>query len=265
ATAPRPEATTPPTTPTTPPPAPANEAAALRDACAAHQRDHDWPALAACAEQLRALDPDAAGPLAEQAAIELRSVAQVAAIEAALRDRALDRARLELEQLSPDSASFEPARQQVARAEAVAIDALVRRLRSASGSDCRDYAGLLRLEASAGRQRVSEAARRLVRCDPGRLLVARPATGACDARELADAGKEAFSDGNNAQALALFEKSIACAPDPDIAMRALVAACAAKDLPRARQLYLRLSEDTRHQVVAKVCTRYGIGEDQLAP
>lgn len=85
----------------------------------------------------------------------------------------------------------------------------------------------------------------------------------CNASPLEARGKELFEAGKYAAAVTAFERAIACVDDPVTRQRALIAACNAKLLPRARAHYAALSPARRTQVLP-VCVRNGIAESQLA-
>ncbi|MGN6103548.1 MAG: hypothetical protein ACTHU0_00345 [Kofleriaceae bacterium] len=85
---------------------------------------------------------------------------------------------------------------------------------------------------------------------------------ACDAAAPFDRGAQAHAKGDNAGALAWFEQSLACKEEPKVRQRALLSACNARNLARARHHYARLTQVQRDQALVS-CVRNGISEETL--
>src|SRR5690606_13481134 len=72
--------------------------------CLRYENDQNWNDLDSCADRLKALNPAAAKGFKNRAALETRAALKVIAVETALKDRNLKKAKAELEQI-PNSAS----------------------------------------------------------------------------------------------------------------------------------------------------------------
>ena len=87
-------------------------------------------------------------------------------------------------------------------------------------------------------------------------LAARTVT-VCDAEALKVKGTTWFQNGQYVQALASFERSLACKWDQTVVPKAMLAACSSKNLMKARQYYPRLSSAQMPSLVQR-CLDHGI-------
>lgn len=85
----------------------------------------------------------------------------------------------------------------------------------------------------------------------------------CDADQPDRQGRDRFAAGQYAAALALFERSLACKPDPAVVLRATLAACHSSNTGRAARYYARLSARLKRQAAA-ACAPLGLTEADLA-
>jgi len=83
----------------------------------------------------------------------------------------------------------------------------------------------------------------------------------CDATALTEKGDEHLQNGMDASALAAFEASLACTPDPMVARKAFMAACRSKNVTKARRFYATLPANQR-STLAQLCIRNGILLDE---
>jgi hypothetical protein len=84
------------------------------------------------------------------------------------------------------------------------------------------------------------------------------AVAACDAAMLADRGLDEALRGRHGEALRLYEASLACEFQPQVARQALFSACQAKDSAHARIHYAQFSNDPRRDLVRRACASYGV-------
>lgn len=80
---------------------------------------------------------------------------------------------------------------------------------------------------------------------------------ACDADALRQKGDDHLGTGMDAAALAAFEKSMRCRPDPGLIPKTYMAACRSKNAFKAKQYFAQLPT-SRQQALAPICTRLGI-------
>lgn len=85
---------------------------------------------------------------------------------------------------------------------------------------------------------------------------------ACDADLLRTKGQDLLQNGMDTSALAKFEESLACKPDPALRRLAFMAACRSRNVESARRHYASLPTTTT-QGILQVCVRNGIDEDML--
>ena len=90
----------------------------------------------------------------------------------------------------------------------------------------------------------------------------KPACKPGDIEKLDTRGKEAFSGGRAAEALAAFEISYACKPSEMTAKLVVASACKAKHIGKARSYWKKLTQGSRDQVAA-LCGANGFFVDDL--
>jgi hypothetical protein len=76
----------------------------------------------------------------------------------------------------------------------------------------------------------------------------------CDADALKDSGMEKINLGAHAEALALFEQSLACKADPYVEQLAFMEACNSRNGPKARAYYGKLTA-AQQSKFEMICTR----------
>ncbi len=86
---------------------------------------------------------------------------------------------------------------------------------------------------------------------------ARPPAAPCNASQLTDDGDDQLAIGKDAAALASFEKSLACKPDPKVTRKAYMAACRAKNR-RSAQKHFDSIPGTLRSSLSQICIRNGI-------
>ena len=158
AASPRPSATT----------SASSSPAATADQLAARCRDlqlaRKWPELARCADELKPLDPEHAKLLATRAFEEARSAPHIAAVQAAMHDNRLRRAKTELNLIWTGSVDFPDLKRTYERAEAQEIDVLATQLDSVLDASCDAYHQLLSQQSALDPPRVVAEAVRRVPC-----------------------------------------------------------------------------------------------------
>jgi hypothetical protein len=224
----------------------------LEAECRGFQVDRKWAELEQCAEKLLPLAPERAAEL-KAVALEARSAARIAAIEAALRGKNLRHAKTELEQVWPEAAGYAKIKVKYAAAETQAIADLAVELDRVKDSDCEEYQELLAKTKAAQPSRVAAEAALKTSCTPTK----------CDADALVQKAKDELDKRRYAAALDLYDAAIRCRPDHYLVRRAFDIACNNHAVARAKAYWKRLSVPARAE--AKVsCIRNGITEAELS-
>jgi hypothetical protein len=83
-------------------------------------------------------------------------------------------------------------------------------------------------------------------------------TGPCDADALYSSGLDEALHDKYAEALRLYEASLACRFQPEVARHAFFAACQAKDTDRAQVHFQSLSDEPRRELMREACLGYGV-------
>jgi serine/threonine protein kinase len=219
--------------------------------CRKYQADRKWRELEACAGRLQPLDPKLAEEL-KRAAREGKSAVRLAAVEAALREGNLKRARSELDLASPDAPGYAKIKARYAEAEDRAIAALAVQLDRVKDSDCEEYQELLEAQRAAQPPRVAAEAAVKTPCVSSR----------CSADALTQKASDQLRASNFAGALASYEQAIACRPDSTLLQKAFIVACDLRSAAKAKAYWKRLSPALRTEALP-TCVRNGITEDQL--
>ncbi len=188
--------------------------------CSKLAADRQWAEVLACSDRLASLDPARAKELRASANLEIKAEAAARGMEEALNLRNYTRARTELDRIPRDS---------VYRSNALA----------------RFSAAVEDREPVARKQPVDE---------PIEMPPAQPD---CDAAALRAKGDDHMATGMDAAALAAFEKSMACRPDPALVRKAYMAACRSKNTPKAKLYFARIPP-SMHASLAQICIRLGI-------
>jgi serine/threonine protein kinase len=223
----------------------------LEAECAKLQAARKWAELERCADRLQSVAPERAAEL-KALAVKEGKTARLAAFEAALRDKNLRDARSELDQIGPESVEYPRLKHRYAQAENQAIAELAAELERVKSLDCEPYNELVakeRASRSTPTRVVTEATRK-VPCAK------------CDADELARKADDELARRRYAAALASYEASHACRPDPALLRKALEVACRNNALAKARSFWKRLPAGSRAEAKG-ACISNGITEAQL--
>jgi hypothetical protein len=231
----------------------------------------EWTNLLACSERLAAADPTKAKELRAKATAETKAESAKRNMEDALDGRSYAKAKTELDRIPRDS---------VYRTDAES------KYRDAVGKIEDDYAdkasnattekACKAIKAEAANKGFGDKAAK-VRCpvdttvavknpntnpNNGNTTGSGSATTAvakpdCDADQLRQKGDDHLQTGMDAAALASFEASMRCRPDPTLYRRAFLAACRSKNTPKAKQYYTKLPAKDAGSL-AQMCIRNGI-------
>jgi hypothetical protein len=223
----------------------------LQAECKELEAARKWAELERCADRLQSVAPERATELKARAVKEAKT-ARIAAFEAALRDKNLRDARSELDQVPPASVEYPKLKYKYAQAENQAIAGLVAELGRVKDLDCEAYNALVEKERASRSMpaHVITIATRKVPCTR------------CDADALARKAADELAKRRYAAALASYDASLACRPDPALLRKALEVACRNNALAKARSFWKRLPAGARAGAKA-VCTSNGITEAQL--
>jgi serine/threonine protein kinase len=209
-------------------PTPSPPADDLESECRGFQVDRKWAELEQCADKLVSIDPKRAADLKTRAVEEAKTAPRIAATEAALRNHDLRRARAELDQVWTDSLELPKLKTKCAAAETQAITELASQLELALSPTCAAYTALLTKERGTQLPRVTTEAARRVPCTP----ISRAS---CDAKALAERGRELHATGNLVAAIRSYEASWYCKTDPQTAKRGFIIACTIPNVQKAQQ------------------------------
>ncbi len=189
----------------------------LKIECLKLAADKKWPDLVSCSDRLASADPGMAKSLRTKAVMENKAETTTRRITEALAEKKFASAKMELDKIPSDS---------VYRVDAkAAYDAAV-------GSEAADVAA-----------------------QPRSRTAPPPVT--CDAAALRDKGKDHLETGMDASALAAFEASMKCQPDPALLPLALTAACRSRNESKAQYYWPRLGSAATAGL-REICTRNGI-------
>jgi hypothetical protein len=225
----------------------------LEAECGRLRADRKWGLLRRCADELAPLAPERAAELREVAGTEAAAAPRVTAVQAALRDRNLRRARDELDQVPPTSIEHPGLKREYELAEAQAITELAAALERVKDAACERHDQLLARERATKPMRVTAEAARRAPCAPQR----------CIGEAYAEIGREQFAAGELVAALASFEAAYACRPEPLWSEKAFVVACNLGDRARARLHWRHLPATMKTRALG-ICVRNGITEPVLS-
>ena len=251
-----------------------NAADELRLECSKVSVDRKWTEALACSERLAAVDPGKAKELKAKAIAEAKAESATRNLSDQLGAKSYAKAKAELDKIPRDS---------VYRKDAEATyTGVVNRLED-------DYADKARaattekacksIQREANQKGLGDKAG-AVRCptdtavavknpnttkDPGpgsattvnnntTTTVAKPD---CDADALRQKGDDHLQTGMDAAALAAFENSMRCRPDPSLYKKAFLAACRSKNQAKAKAYYTKLPAKDA-PTLSQICTRSGI-------
>jgi tRNA A-37 threonylcarbamoyl transferase component Bud32 len=239
-----------------PQPPTANEAD-LRLVCAMAAVDRKWTEVIACSERLGSVDPTRAKELRSNAVAEAKAEVAWRNLDGAVAARSHERARGELDRIPRDSVYRKDAEAKLADLINTAEDDYADRVRAATSEKaCKA------IQREASQRGLGDKAG-AVRCPTGTAVTVKDPAAAtatkpdCDADGLRQKGDDHLQTGMDAAALAAFEASMRCRPDPSLYKKAFLAACRSKNSGKAKQYYTKLPAKDAAPLES-ICTRNGI-------
>ena len=231
---------------------------ALELECLRHLSNRKWADLDGCAGRLMPEKPAVAKSLKERAALEAKAAPRIAAFEAALKAKALKKARSELDVISTRVIGYAKLRQSYEQAETAAISEVAALLERVKNGDCKEYDKIAQQEKVVQPPRVVAEATKQVQCTPS----APPQPSQCITAIFSEQGKEHYAHGRLVAALASYEAAWTCGQDPQYAEKAFIIACNVPSLMKAKLFWKQLSPLMRQRAVM-ICVRNNITEDML--
>jgi hypothetical protein len=222
--------------------------------CRGLETDRKWDELEKCADRLKATDPVRAEAFKARAVEEAKAAPRIAAVEDAIGAKDLKRAQAALDQVWTGSRDYERIKRRYAAAEGQAITVLAAKLESALSPSCTEYNALLAKQRAAQPPRVTAEAARQVTCTP--LSPTR-----CDAKTLAEEGRQLHAAGKLVRAVASYEASWTCSRSDQTATRGFLIACNLPSLPKAKAFWKRLPAADKPSVTS--CENNNITRQQL--
>jgi hypothetical protein len=177
------------------------------------------------------LDQKRAEEFKTRATKEATSALRIKAVEASLQAGDLKQARMELDQVWTESVEYPMIKRKYDLAEDEAIFDLVTQLGRVKDNSCERYGHLLAKERNTKAPRVIAEATRRVACTP---------LPKCNARDLAERGRQLLDASRFLESLTSYEAAYACDPGPRWSEKALIAACYAGHLLKAKSHWGRL-------------------------
>jgi hypothetical protein len=242
--------------------------------------ERSWAKLLDCSDRLASSDPTSSKELRRKATSENKVESSKRLLEDALKKHAWKAAKAELEKIPADSVYRRESEGMYAAAIEPVIDDFEARARSASsGEKCE------RIVREAVSKGVGDKARN-VRCQT--TVAVKPTGGGtsgtattttntaatttntaatttttttpppkpdCDADALKKKGDDHLQTAMDAAALAAYEQSMRCRPDPNVIKLAFMAACRSKNTAKAKLYYAKLPQSGS---LAQICIRSGI-------
>ncbi len=225
--------------------------------------DRKWTDVISCSQRLTSVDPVKAEELRASAVIEVNAETAARNLDEALTLRNYVRARAELDRIPRDSVYRNTAEVRFAQIvgeiegdyEERARAAMTARAckavqREATSKGVGSKASVVRCAAGgskpvASRKPVDEPIERP------------PAPASCDADALRQKGDDHLATGMSAAALAAFEKSMQCRPDPGLVPKAYAMACRTKNVAKAKLYFARIPA-SKQTSLSQICVRHGI-------
>ncbi len=226
--------------------------------CTTAQLNQNWNQLADCGHELGKLSPSEGEAFVRRATTEARSEVKLRSLASAIKDEDYAHASALVDEIPEDSVYSGPARRIYDGAKGPLIDRMVGDLNAIR--DCVVHAAKLRVIDSKFGAKIAEQARLTAR--PCARVAPRPdkpehlptPLEACD-RETIDAenrrGDDALSTNSFAVALAAFEKVAKCRPE--VRTRAYLAACRARNFPKAKKWFDVIGKPS----LAQICIKEG--------
>ena len=255
--------------------------------CHSLQADRKWSELQRCVEELKPLDPGDAKTLAAQASAEAAAEKTSTALEQALSDGNLPRARKLLDKIQPDSVYREKAQNDYEAAEDTTLtkeandlaarhkcseidtlagramsDALAKKLRDIP---CQEPVAVVPIDCSSSLKDANDkhCLRQFCGSHPSDGHCPNTAAQtACNPDPYTADGKQKYENADYRGALSSYDQSLRCHYDPAVNRLAFIAACGGRDTSRARDYYRRMSSSDK-KTLLQSCLHNGITEDQL--
>lgn len=245
-----------------------NAAADLRLECQKLSVDRKWTDAISCSDRLASADPAKAKELRASAVTEARAESAARNLDEALKSKAFIKAKTELDRIPRDSVYRTDAeasyKNSTTKVEAEYAD---RARNATSEKQCKS---IQREAASKGVGGLASG----VRCpvdtavavkNPNPNTNLNSNTGSntatvkpdCDADVHRQKGDDHLGTGMDAAALAAFERSMSCRPDPGLIPKAYMAACRSKNAPKAKMYFSRLPA-SRQIPLSQICIKVGI-------
>jgi pSer/pThr/pTyr-binding forkhead associated (FHA) protein len=247
----------------------------LKLECSKYAADREWAKLEDCGSRLATADSGKAKEFRAKAVAETKADVLKRSLEAKVGKSDFRAAKADLDKIPKDSVYRTDAAKAYENAANAAEEDYFSRVRTLAGDkNCKEVA---KLQKEAAEKGVGDKARG-VRCqtevavkanpnpnnnnttNPGpgsntTTTVVKPDKPDCDADSLRQKGDDHLSTGMDAAALAAFENSMRCRPDPTLFKKAFLAACRSKNAARAKYYYSKLPSTGNF---AQMCIRVGI-------
>ncbi len=248
-----------------------------------------WDKEIGCAtDKLKALDPDQAKRLIDEATAERTAMGEADKLQGALKTHNLLQARSILDQIGTSSQYTKGAQDAYDKAKAAAVESAHNDVTKMAGlhqcADMKKYLDTLEKKQGpdvTGGLRNTPCTVAVAVVDPpidhtiphppgpgsaavgvgpGSAVQSPPPPAACDADELRRLGDAAENKGSHAQALAEYELMYKCRPDPHTAAFAYMAACNAGRADKAKQYFPKMpaSGSYSQQTLLSMCIRFNI-------
>ena len=241
--------------------APVNDTERLRAQCLAARDAKKWPDLISCGERLRSIDKAEGQKFWDNGHAEQKAETILRAVNAALTEKALRKAKAELDKLDKDSVYYAEADAAYTAQAEPARKTLEKRLADARKGDCKNWNTLLGQSKSDLPDDVIAAAKKNEPCTPQVAVKDPPKDppkeNPCDKYdEIQAKATEAFSSSRASEALAGYEQMYKCRPSETVARYAVAASCKGKNIGKARQYWKKLSQGGKDAILS-LCSANG--------
>ena len=242
----------------------------LRLQCTEATDTKKWTDLITCSEQLKRLDKANGDKFWNIAHAEQKAEAQMRALEGAITEKSLKKARVALDAIGPDSVYWKDAEGKYNSAAAEVRDEITGKLRKyVARNDCKGYDALVRQEKAVKPvDIVDEAKRDAGQCqavaikDPPKDPPPNPPKEQCNFEELLGKGQEQFSQNNNPQALVFYEQAYKCKGGADALKFVFASACKSRNVAKAKAYWKKLSKNMKDTLLT-FCVGNGITIETL--
>lgn len=241
------------------PPVGGEEAERIKIACLEAQSRQKWGDLLQCAERLAVLDAKLGAEYKTRAVEEEKSQPRITGVEQALKEKNLKKAKENLDQVWLNSASYQKTKAAYDKAEKLAVDEVVGRLRRAR-NDCKEFNKILEQERAAKPPAVAQEAGRQVQCAQSPT---QPPPQRCDAETVSAKADEQWTSNAKELAFQTIEQALGClGANEKHYQKAFVLACNLGKLEKARAFWKKMGTGARQQTLT-ICVRNGITEEKL--